>query len=116
MANKKATPEGATKMQVNSTTKADILSILKKYRRGRSRYELSQRLGVSDRTMRDAIAELRDEGYMIGTRADGGYSLDREDDFVRAIKIYESRRNKESKRIRNMKHTLELQGQVMIGD
>ena len=114
MKNKKATPCGATYTQSNSTTETEILSILKKRKRGCSRYELSQRLGVSDRLMRSAIANLRDKGYMIGNRTDGGYSLNHEDDFERAIKLLEARRNKESKRIRNMKRTLELQGQVTI--
>lgn len=114
MKTKKATPCGATLKQSNSTTKEKILSILSKRKRGYSRYELSQRLGVTDAVMRQAIADLRDEGYMVGTRADGGYSLNNEEDFDRAIALIVARRNTASKRIKNMKRTLEMKGQVTL--
>ena len=93
--------------------KMEILKLLKK-RKKMSRYELTMRTGESDRQVRNAIAELRDEGHMIGITASGGYSLNNKTDFNRAIAIYKARANKEQKRIRAMIRTLENENQIRM--
>ena len=93
--------------------KKDILRLLKS-RRKMSRYELSNRTGESDRQVRNAIAELREEGHMIGITSSGGYSLNNPTDFARAIAIYQSRARIEQKRIRAMQKTLENVNQLRM--
>ena len=94
-------------------TKKDILKTLRKHRK-LSRYELAQLVGCSDRQMRLAIAELRDEGHMIGVTASGGYSINNKTDFRRAIAIYKARASQEQKRVRKMQRTLENVNQIRM--
>lgn len=96
------------------TQKDILLQILKKNKKGVSRKELKDLMHLNDRQIRNYIAELRDEGHMIGICEDGGYSINKARDFDRAIALYEARRNKESKLIRTMKRTRELKDQERL--
>lgn len=91
-----------------------LLQILRKNRKGVSRKELKDLMHLDDRLIRTYIAELRDEGYMIGITAEGGYSLNKVRDFDRAIALFEARQKKEVKRLRAMKRTRELKDQVRL--
>ena len=93
--------------------KNDILKALKKHKK-LTRKELSSTTGLSDRVCRHAIAELRDEGYMIGITASGGYSINNKTDFRRAIAFYTAKTRKEEARIRSMKKTLENVNQLRM--
>lgn len=112
MKNKKAGAEAPTKKQNNNTTKAAIVSILKKNKNGIKREELCRLLNISDRGLRENIAELRDQGALIGITAAGGYTINKVRDFQRAIAFYEAKRNQESARIRKMKRALEEKDNV----
>ena len=94
-------------------TKAHILELLTQHKR-LTRGQLSSLAGVPDRKVRIAIAELRDEGHMIGITADAGYSIGNKTDFARAIAIYKARASKEFERVRNMERTLENENQIMM--
>lgn len=114
MKNKKAGAEAPTKRQKKNTTKQAIVSILKKNRQGVTREEFRRLLNIEDRALRIHIAELRDQGFMIGTTATGGYTIDKVRDFERTLAFYEAKANQERQRIRKMKRTLELRDQVKM--
>ena len=98
-------------MKTQKKIKETILKSLKK-RKGMTRKELASICNCSDRTMRTAIAELRFEGHMIGVTPQGGYTLNNEDDFVRAMNIYKARVSREQKTLRRMQKALESVNQV----
>lgn len=91
-----------------------LLQILRKNRKGVSRKELKELMHLDDRVIRGYIAELRDEGHMIGITADGGYSLNKSRDFDRAIALFQARQKREAKRLKAMIRTRELKDQVRL--
>lgn len=103
-------------MKLKSTKEINeqVLKVMSIYKR-LTRKELVQLTNLSDRQVRLAIAELRDQGYMIGITANGGYSFNIPEDFSRAIANYKARAREEERRIRIMERTLEehqLTGQM----
>lgn len=116
MAQNKRAPESA-RMQKHIITKDKILQVLIRAEgKPVSRKRLRSLFRLEDRVVRDYIAELRDDGWMVGISENGGYSYGNETDFIRTIRLYEARRNKESARIRKMKKTLEGQRQVILDE
>ena len=94
-------------------TKQAILKALRKHRR-LTRRELSTIVGVSDRSIRAGIEELRNEGHMIGITSSGGYSINNKTDFRRALALMTAQTRKGEKTIRRMKKTLENEGQLRL--
>lgn len=88
-----------------------IVKLLRKHKK-LSRVELMTLTGMSDRVVRKRIEELRNEGFMIGVTASGGYSINNKTDFRRAMAIYKARASKEQKTYRRMQRTLENVNQV----
>ena len=114
MANKKAGTEVPTKRQPKNTPKAQVLSILRKNRKGITRAELVSLLNMDDRSIREHIAQLREQGYKIGLAPSGGYTIDRKRDFERAVRFYDAKLKKEAQRVRKMKKTLETWDNVKM--
>lgn len=112
MGTKKAGAGAPTKKEFN--TKDIILSILKKNRAGISRGDLRELMHLDDRQIRNHIAELRDEGHMIGIGPDGGYTYGRKRDFDRVISFFEAKTRKEEQRLKKMKKTREMADQVLM--
>lgn len=86
---------------------------MKKYRK-LSRSELVTLVGCSDRKIRHAIAELRDEGHMIGITATGGYSINIKTDYRRMLNIYKARIRTESNRVRRLERLVQVEGQLSL--
>lgn len=93
-------------------TKAEIIKALKRHKRGVSREYLAAVTGKSDRVNRQAIADLRLEGAMIGTTRSGGYSLNNKKDFERTMAFYKAKTRNEEKMLRRMQRTMESEGQI----
>lgn len=94
-------------------TKMEIIRALKKHK-NLTRYQLATLIGVSDRSIRASIEELRNEGYMIGIASSGGYSLNNKTDFRRALALMTAQTRKGEATIRKMKKTLENEGQMRM--
>lgn len=74
----------------NYTAKARLLSIL--YEGKKSRAELSKRMHLSDREVREIITALRKEGYPIcSSSAFGGYWIGSPEEIKRTIAEYRAR-------------------------
>ena len=82
--------------------------------KGVSRNELSHKAKVDDRVVRKCIAELRDEGKIIGQSYYGGYSYGNITDIQRAIIKERARVNTLNKRIKKMERAVESQNQLMM--
>lgn len=112
---KKRTGTKASPTQKNYTPKDLILStLIKANGKGVKRDYLSKKTKLSDRQVRQYIAELRDEGYIIGQSFNGGYSFNNLTDFRRLIIKEKARINTERKRIKHMERAIESQNQLIM--
>lgn len=101
---------------IKETPKNIILStLIAAEGKGVKRDYLSKKAHISDRRLRQYIAELRDEGYIIGQSFNGGYSYDNLTDIRRAIMKERARAKTINKRIRNMERAIEHQNQLVMG-
>lgn len=82
--------------------------------KGVTRDYLSKKLRMDDRTVRQYIAELRDEGYIIGQSYNGGYSFNNPTDLYRTIIKEKARVKTLNKRIKRMEKAIENQNQLMM--
>lgn len=114
MSTKKAGAEAPTKRHPKNTPKAQVLSILRKNKKGITRPELVKLLNMDDRSIREYIGKLREEGYKIGNAPEGGYTIDRKRDFERAVAFYDAKLKKEAQRVKRMKKTLETWDNVKM--
>lgn len=97
--------------QVNDTTKTRIMSMLGCQKV--TREELSRCLGINDRAVRQAISELRREGYNICSDSSGsGYWLGSPEETRKTIAQYRRRAITCLKTAIDMEKRLELEGQV----
>lgn len=114
---KMATLERATNNQEEYTTKTAVLATLKKFRGWQhvSRQELAMFAHTSDRKMRQAIEELREEGHPICVTKDGtGYWYGTKREYeVTAIADYKSRIVSCAKKV-NAFYGQPLEGQVTL--
>lgn len=105
----------ANNVQENYNPKDLILStLIAAEGKGVTRDYLSKRARLSDRQVRLYIAELRDEGYIIGQSYGGGYSFNNLTDIRRLIIKEKARAKTINKRIRKMERAIENQNQLMM--
>ena len=101
--------------QRNYTPKDYILStLIAAEGKGVTRDYLSKKAKVSDRVLRNYIAELRDDGYIIGQSFNGGYSFDNLTDIRRTIIQEKARVKTLNKRIKRMERAIENQNQYVM--
>ena len=102
-------------MQGNYTPKDYILStLIAAEGKGVTRDYLSKKSKLSDRQVRQYIAELRDDGYIIGQPFEGGYSYNNLTDIRRTIIKEKARVKTLNKRIKKMERAIENQNQLMM--
>lgn len=82
--------------------------------KGVTRDYLSKKTKVDDRKVRSLIAELRDEGYIIGQSFNGGYSFNNLTDIRRTIIKEKARVKTLNKRIKSMERAIEHQNQFVM--
>ena len=122
MTNKKmparaATHTADTRNNLNNyTAKARLLSIL--YEGKKSRAELSMRMHLTDREVRELIEELRNESYPIcSSSAKSGYWIGSKTDLERTVKEYRARGLKHLKTAIALEMCLEkMPGQMEVED
>ena len=113
--NKKCDPVGTTKAthqnsQTNNSMIERLLSILTEH--PQSRRVLATRLGVSDRSLRQAVESARLHGYPICSNSmQSGYWIGSDEDVRQTIAEYEARGLKALEVARKMK-ARQLQGQA----
>ncbi len=108
-------PEVSESMLADYTPKDRILSILIGAEgKPVSRKSLSREVEIGDRSLREYIAELRDEGYIIGQGTDGGYTYGNQADLWRAINKEKARVRTLSKRIKKMEKAIIMQNQYVM--
>lgn len=99
----------------NYTAKARLLSIL--YEGKKSRAELSKRMHLSDREVRELITALRKEGYPIcSSSASGGYWIGSPEETKRTIAEYRARGRECLNTAIAMELCLEMPGQMEVED
>lgn len=102
-------------MKAYETPKNKILStLIAAEGKGVRRDSLARTARVSDRQLRQYIAELRDEGYIIGQPYNGGYSYNNLEDVYRSIIKEKARVKTLNKRIKKMERAIENQHQLAI--
>lgn len=90
MKNKRAAVSGDPKNQLDNTTKMLVLSMLTTY--PQDRYTLAGAIGISERTVRAAIHDLRQEGHLILSESNGkGYRLGTRREATHFIKEHRKR-------------------------
>lgn len=105
----------STKQCSNYTPKDQILStLIAAEGKGVKRDYLSRKVKLNDRQVRQYIAELRDEGYIIGQSFNGGYSFNNLTDLRRAIIKEKARVKTLNKRIKHMERAIESQNQLIM--
>lgn len=111
MGRKKATLERATRNQVDDSTKARVLQVLKNssWHGAITRIELTKSTGLTDRQVRRAIELLRRDGEPIGQAMYKGYTYGEQTDVNRAIADYKA------KAISNLQIALALEGRPLEG-
>lgn len=99
----------------NYTAKARLLSIL--YEGKKSREELSKRMHLNDREVRELITALRKEGYPIcSSFASGGYWIGSPEETKRTIAEYRARGRECLNTAIAMELCLEMPGQMEVDD
>lgn len=110
---KAGTYKADTNLQDKYTSKAILLSIL--YEGKKDREELSRRMSLHDREVRELIKELREEGYPIcSSSACSGYWIGTPKEAERTIAEYRARGNKCFKTAMMMERLMQEQGQMEV--
>ena len=101
--------------ELRQTPKDNILStLIAAEGKGVTRDYLSKKSKLSDRQVRQCIAELRDDGYIIGQSFNGGYSINNLTDIRRTIIKEKARVKTLNQRIKKMERAIENQPQIMM--